>query len=649
MSKEEEDLLNSLQEEIDNRKQESAIETTTDTSSAKQEKLQKEIESIQTEIDEYLESEELTQEALKEIRVESFSRLRSFVEKRSQFKKDIAYFSSKAQEIVQKASSADISDIAVGKLYDTLEDVRTYRRESEHKLEELKHNDPESFMADALYELREHKDELAEDIVETDYVTHKKEQVREGLTENRIAALMGETGTGKTMLAEKIASEVSSDGEFEFIGGHAYMTKEDLFGYLGLKPEEVDPESVPERIDEAVEKYESEAPQDIDEDELNRAADLIRATVQGQAEQKQLQTQAVKGPVLKAAEAGRPVIIDEFNYIPADLISGINQLLIADPGDPVSFLDEQVEVADGFNVIFTGNMSSTEFSDRYEDREDVDPALINRINSGWVEYEFVPQNAEETLDNSIVDRADFKQGEEVPSRELFRIGLTKLVDEKGNLEAGPETLEELWNLAGGMSLLQNAYLGKAEETDVDMPSDVGATIQDYPVSMRDFIDVLEDWQRSNFTQSPDFSIYKKLIRPASASSSQAAAKMFFLLKERLGFFSDEVWDDIDYDLDYGDITGLEKIEQNESAVQEQLEKDVEPEFYTPEEIAESYHGVETPPLTTEDEKRQETNIEREFVLEVEEQIDSIETRLDNLSETVDAFCDDEEVILGDEA
>ncbi|MCD6500960.1 AAA family ATPase [bacterium] len=53
---------------------------------------------------------------------------------------------------------------------------------------------------------------------------------------NRLAALVGETGTGKTLLARKIAQELT--GEYEFIVASYGYTKKDLLYYLGLAAKE---------------------------------------------------------------------------------------------------------------------------------------------------------------------------------------------------------------------------------------------------------------------------------------------------------------------------------------------------------------------------------------------------------------------------
>jgi MoxR-like ATPase len=114
--------------------------------------------------------------------------------------------------------------------------------------EELPFRNPESFLAHALLKLREYKKQLPSGIVETEYPKIQKERIKEILTKNRLVALLGETGTGKTRLARKIAEEMT--GDYEFVPGHRFINAEDLFYYRGLDVRKVEPSEVPEIIKE---------------------------------------------------------------------------------------------------------------------------------------------------------------------------------------------------------------------------------------------------------------------------------------------------------------------------------------------------------------------------------------------------------------
>jgi hypothetical protein len=179
--------------------------------------------------------------------------------------------------------------------------------------EELPFRNPESFLAHALLKLREYKKQLPSGIVETEYPKTQKERAEDILAKNRLVALLGETGTGKTRLARKIAEEMT--GDYEFVPGHKFITAEDLFYYRGLDVRKIEPSKVPEIIKQEIERFKQEHP-DLSEEEIKEYGKIIADVVKGQATSKELTTEVFLSAVLRAAQDGKIVIIDEFNYIP---------------------------------------------------------------------------------------------------------------------------------------------------------------------------------------------------------------------------------------------------------------------------------------------------------------------------------------------
>jgi SpoVK/Ycf46/Vps4 family AAA+-type ATPase len=76
---------------------------------------------------------------------------------------------------------------------------------------ELPFRNAESFLAHSLLKLRQYKEELSSGIVETEYPKTQKERAKEILTKIVCLLFLGETGTGKTCLARKIAQETTGN------------------------------------------------------------------------------------------------------------------------------------------------------------------------------------------------------------------------------------------------------------------------------------------------------------------------------------------------------------------------------------------------------------------------------------------------------
>lgn len=67
-------------------------------------------------------------------------------------------------------------------------------------------------------------------------------------------------------------------------------------------------------------------------------------------------------------------------------------------------MGKEIEVKPGFGIILTGNITKPEFEGRYLAREKIDPATVNRLNSGLIEYGSLPQSETLTLSESILEK-----------------------------------------------------------------------------------------------------------------------------------------------------------------------------------------------------------------------------------------------------
>ena len=84
---------------------------------------------------------------------------------------------------------------------------------------------------------------------------------------------------------------------------------------------------------------------------------------------------------------GRPVIIDEVNAIPHELLISMNHVLTRKVGDEVNVQQNSgsaITIKDGYGVMMTGNLNQGD--ERYVDRQDMDPAFLSRVYK--IEYDY---------------------------------------------------------------------------------------------------------------------------------------------------------------------------------------------------------------------------------------------------------------------
>jgi len=455
--------------------------------------LQERIETLEEEI-----SKLATKEEIEKLKTESFGRLREFIRERKNVLKGVSELYQILEELkdqYQKEVLESKKRILSQLIDECSQNIEKFKEKTE---KDLPFRNPESFLAHSLLKLRQYKEELPSGIVETKCPKTQKEKAKSTLTKNRLVAFLGETGTGKTCLAKKIAQEMTKD--YEFVPGHRLITAEDLFYYRGIDVKKINPSEVPGIIRQEIEKFKQEHP-DLSAEEIKNYEEIIKDVVKGQVATKELTTEVFLSAVLKAANEGKIVIIDEFNYIPPALLGGLNALIEAKPDQEINVFGQKIKVKPGFGVIFTGNITRSEFQGRYLQREKIDPALVNRLNSGLIEYGSLPQANNIAFKESILSEKEFKEGKEIPKREFFEIGLTILTDEKGNISGPKNLLEKTWNLASEISLLQKLYAGEKLETPVKLASGQDTVLKEYAIFNRTFRSILESWKNDNFRYS----------------------------------------------------------------------------------------------------------------------------------------------------
>lgn len=88
----------------------------------------------------------------------------------------------------------------------------------------------------------------------------------------------------------------------------------------------------------------------------------------------------VPGPIIRAMEQGKPLILDEINAMPSELLKRLNKIMQLRPGDKFTVQEDSgriVEVHPGFCIIATAN----EKSKRYKGVDDLSVEFQNRFGA----------------------------------------------------------------------------------------------------------------------------------------------------------------------------------------------------------------------------------------------------------------------------
>jgi len=216
--------------------------------------------------------------------------------------------------------------------------------------------------------------------------------------------LIGETGGAKTALAKDLAINVqrllgrSGEG-YEFVSAYGDINSYQLMG----------------------------------KQELRKQDD---ATV----------TEFAFGSITRAMRDGRPIIIDEFNAMPAEVSKVLNEIVTKRPGQSYAIQQnggQEIVIREGFCIIATAN----DKSDRYKGVEKSSAEMENRF--------FASQERVHYPDH------DVELGQMPP--ELLRLAVAGLADAKGDipLEQYGLTQEKLINLLKAAHITQRLFSEKA--------------------------------------------------------------------------------------------------------------------------------------------------------------------------------------------
>lgn len=396
----------------------------------------------------------------------------------------------------------------------------------------LLESSPEAYLGLHLKKLKEYKKSLdVGELVETPYVKEQSEDIMAHFNSGTPVMIYGHLGSGKTELAMQIAKKYIGK-EALVISGSKHTSLAELYGHQVLDIDKIDKKELSGFIKEVEEKFNEWAEKNpkADEGDKNRAHDRILQTYLTQFAGGTI-SDFFMGPIYRAMEEGRPVIIDEVNAIPHEVLISLNHILTRRVGDKMNIQQDSgktVEVKEGFGIIMTGNLNQSQ--EKYIDRQDMDPAFLSRLYK--LKYDYLPQEKEGPLAES--------KGED----ELFHLVLTMMMDTKGNMDMPKDSVAKLWRLAEAARLTQDVFAGK-EVSKAHYLQEGGGRAAKYllkesVMSPRAIKSVLDQWKEERYKYELDYYIWKDFISQSTVASDRAYLYQEF--KDRYGFFGGQGWE-----------------------------------------------------------------------------------------------------------
>lgn len=436
-------------------------------------------------------------------------------------------------ELLQSISEAQDGGKPVRGKSAILEKTRNRLNDLEKEKEELLESSPEAYFGLNLKELKEYKKELEKGrIVETPYVKKQAEDITVHLRSNKPVMLYGHLGSGKTELAMHVAKEYIGK-EALVISGSKHTSLAELYGHQILSIDKINKEELDGFTKEVEKKFEEwikENPK-TKEDEKNRAHDRILQIYLTQFKSGTI-SDFFMGPVYRAMAEGRPVIVDEVNAIPHEVLISLNHILTRKVGDKINVQQntgKQVEVKEGFGIIMTGNLNQGQ--EKYIERQDMDPAFLSRLYK--LEYDYLPQKTEGSLEE-----------ETSKENELFHLLLAEIMDKNGNIEISKDSIKKLWNLAKAARVTQDVFAGR-EISSAYYFQEAGGRAAKYllkesVMSIRAMEDILEQWKKEGYEKELDYYVWKEFVSQSTIASDKAY--LYQLLKDRFNFFQSKDWE-----------------------------------------------------------------------------------------------------------
>lgn len=309
--------------------------------------------------------------------------------------------------------------------------------------------------------------DLRKGLLLTEQMQDSIDYVLPSLMAGKPVLLVGETGGAKTALAEFISKEYMGE-EPELISGHAEVNSYQLVGKMSLATEggELSSDAINTVMDQLV------AAGGEDFDELTpESRTQLRITAMWLLANKATVSEFMPGPMLRAMEEGKPIILDEINAMPADFLKRLNKVLQLRPGDtytPQEDSGRSVKIKPGFCIIATAN----EKSKRYKGVDDLSVELLNRFGANVVRIGYP--------DATVPDGQ--------PPKDNLRLALAFLRDRNGELDPDID-LTEIGKFVRAAHVTQKLFTGSDVPDYVD-PDTVRDGLKDAVIAPRTMIDIL---------------------------------------------------------------------------------------------------------------------------------------------------------------
>ena len=383
-------------------------------------------------------------------------------------------------------------------------------------------------------QLRSYADEFAKGrMIE---IPSMKELVEEGLDHMRNHQpflLAGHLGSGKTEIARHMAKmfmiengvgydkakdtdmdEVYNRLEPEVYSGGEEASVYDLIGKLKLVGKaSMDPKEIKQRTDKLAEELEAAGIKGVPREKI---AELLLG--KGDV----TETVFNYGPFGRALRDGKPIIIDEVNLIPPEVIGRINDVMLRGVGDPVHLQEngeEALVMKKGFAVLSTCNLG-----EKYEGIKDVNAAFKSRWVAREVDYPPVGETYDLIL-TALVRKDRTRLPPNFPAAEFEKLAdLAVAAREIQELFSGQTEGQRFMSLATGV---------RAEKSQ----------LQKGVVSTRDLMrKIIAPWKQKDFKVPLDDIIAKNILASEIlARESKDDQKFMAEIFLRRGFFHG--WDE----------------------------------------------------------------------------------------------------------
>lgn len=382
-------------------------------------------------------------------------------------------------------------------------------------------------------------------IIETPYVKAKMKTIEDDLERSRPVFIHGELGSGKTELAKHVVRKMMikqwekenpmpEDPEELKIWKvrRIQKTQEDpivISGHKGIEPEvmtgartiERKPPLTPEEQTRTINQkwQEFKEKESVLDENKNTFVQTYLESFKSPVE-----VHVKLGPLMKAMEEGKPVIIDEMNAIPHSVLIMLNDLITRRAGEIVTLPipdAKPVQIKEGFAVIATGNYKP-EDGMMYVGRQAIDAAYLSRYN--LVSYDYLPNNKQiEPEGLSKEESREWRQ-----RKELMAILITKMVDKNLSLTGPENVFRQIEKLAVVARNIQDvfsgknvgeAWYGKGPSGSKISPENL---LKENVLSIRHLIPIIEQWKSEGYSKPLDYYLFTRYISRSGARPAEKA-------------------------------------------------------------------------------------------------------------------------------